>query len=309
MARRRRGSGRAPLRLVALLAALAGVFALGIWLGRGGGRELVARWRAGDSRPAREPSARPSGPRRAPAAAAEAPTRVAEPPGRTAEARVAIVIDDLGRSVEEVDRLLALGVPFSYAVLPFEPRSAEVAARLSAAGAEILVHLPMEPEGGEDPGPNAILERQRPRRVGALTEKAVQAVAGATGLNNHMGSEITADPDAMGAVLDVVAARRLFFLDSRTTAETKAFEWARARGIPAARRDVFLDDDPASGAVAAQLERLLAVARERGAAIAIGHPRAATLAVLERELPRARAAGIEFVPVSFLLERSETLPE
>jgi polysaccharide deacetylase 2 family uncharacterized protein YibQ len=236
-------------------------------------------------------------------------TSVERPPGPAPSARLALVIDDLGRDLAEVDRLLALGVPISYAVLPFETQSEAVALRLREAGAEVLVHLPMEPAGGGDPGPGAVLERLSPRRIAKRTEAAVDALPGATGVNNHMGSRITADESAMGAILDVVARRGLFFLDSRTTAETRAFEWARERGIPATRRDVFLDDDPAEAAVAAQFAAWLEAARTQGAAVAIGHPREATLAVLERELPRARAAGFELVPVSFLLERSESLPE
>jgi polysaccharide deacetylase 2 family uncharacterized protein YibQ len=113
----------------------------------------------------------------------------------------------------------------------------------------------------------------------------------------------------MRAILGVVGGKGLFFLDSRTTAETGAFGWAREAGIPAARRDVFLDDDPDAEKVAAEFARLLELARQRGAAIAIGHPRPATFEVLEREVPRARAAGFEFVPVSYLLERTEALPE
>lgn len=306
MARRR--PGRAFSRFLALLLFGAAVFGVGVWLGqqrgaRGGARRAAPAPAA--ARPQR-PGSRPAAPAPAPPAA---PTVVTEPSGPPTRARVALVIDDLGRSLETADRLLALGAPVTGAVLPFERHSAEVAARLRAGGAEVIVHLPMEPTGDQDPGPQAVLERWRPERIAALTERAIAAVPGAAGLNNHMGSRITADEEPMRAILGVVARHGLYFLDSRTTAETRAFDWAREAGIPAARRDVFLDDDEAPGAIAGQFERLLEQARARGAAIAIGHPHDGTLAVLGREIPAARAAGVEFVPVSYLLERSENLPE
>ncbi len=318
MARRRKG--RSLPRLLLLLAAAAGLFALGLWWGSGHRLSWPSFGRVEPPAPApvasRTPaakarSARPAGPNPstpAPTGANE-PTEVTRPPGPAPQARVALVVDDLGRSLDEVDRLLALGVPFSAAVLPFEPKSAEVAARLRAAGVEVLVHLPMEADGAASPGPNAILERLSPARITELAGRSIDAVPGAAGVNNHMGSRITADAAAIGSILDVVAARKLFFLDSRTTPESRAFDLARERGIPATRRDVFLDSDPQAPAVAAEFVRLLALARERGAAVAIGHPNESTLALLEREIPLARAAGIEFVPVSYLLERSEALPE
>jgi polysaccharide deacetylase 2 family uncharacterized protein YibQ len=315
MARRR--SGRSLARVLALVALCAATFALGLWFGR----ERAPAPRAPSAgAPERAPApARPRVDRRAPAPPVAAPaepgrppaepTEVARPAGPAPQARVALVIDDLGRSLAEADRLLALGAPVSAAVLPFEPRSAAVARRLRAAGAEVLVHLPMEAADAADPGPNAIYEGLDAETVARRTGAAIDAVPGAAGVNNHMGSRATADEATMVAILGVVAERGLYFLDSRTTPDSLAFDRARARGVPAARRDVFLDDDPSPEAVRAQLERLLALARERGAAVAIGHPREATLAVLEQEIPRARAAGIEFVPVSYLLERSETLPE
>jgi polysaccharide deacetylase 2 family uncharacterized protein YibQ len=257
--------------------------------------------------------ARAPAPRRAPPPATVPPraaaTEVAAPTGAGPRARVALILDDFGRSTAESERALALGVPMTYAVLPFEPRSAEVARQLRAAGAEVLVHLPMEAVGAEDPGPRVIATGQSRSRVTRLTERAIEAVPGAAGLNNHMGSLATADARTMGAVLDVVARRGLFFVDSRTSAETGAFDWARERGIAAVRRDVFLDAEPEPAAVAEQFARLLELARAHGAAVAIGHPRPATLEVLAREIPRARAAGVEFVPVSYLLERSEANPE
>ncbi|HLF57221.1 MAG TPA: divergent polysaccharide deacetylase family protein [Thermoanaerobaculia bacterium] len=228
---------------------------------------------------------------------------------RRESARIAIVIDDLGRSLAEVDRLEALGVPLSYAVLPFEPRTREIVQRLRGRRAEILCHLPMAARDGENAGPGAISAELPVRRIKRLTEAALDAVTGAVGVNNHMGSQVTADADAMRAILEVVGKRRLFFLDSRTTAESRAFELARAAGIPAARRTVFLDAEPGVEPVAEAFAELLAIARRDGAAIGIGHPRRTTFELLEREVPAALAAGFEFVPVSYLLESDEGLPE
>lgn len=234
----------------------------------------------------------------------------AEPPSAPAgDALVAVVIDDLGRSVADVGRLAALGVPLTYAVLPFESRTAEVVTELRRRRVETLLHLPMEAANGADPGPGALRLAMSDRELEAGTRAALSAVPGAVGVNNHMGSVLSADRRSMQAVLTVVGANRLFFLDSRTSPDTVAYRSAAELGIPAAERQVFLDPDPAPEAIRNQFHRLLGIARERGAAIAIGHPLPATLAVLGEEIPAARALGYRFVPVSYLLDRPEALPE
>lgn len=239
-----------------------------------------------------------------------APDRRQVPPPEPARgARVALVIDDLGRSLEDVRALGRLGVPVTYAVLPFETRTPEVVAALARQGREILLHLPMEPKNGADPGPGALTGAMSERQLERSTLDALEAVPGAVGVNNHMGSGLSADRRAMRAVLGVLAERGLFFLDSRTTAETVAYREATALGMPAAERQVFLDREVEEGEITRQFHRLLAEARERGSAIAIGHPYPETLAVLRREVPRAVGLGYEFVPVSFLLQRSGGLPE
>jgi hypothetical protein len=234
------------------------------------------------------------------------PTPAAIGPGD--EALVALVIDDLGRSLGDVEALAALGVPVTYAVLPFESRTPEVAASLAGRGAEMLLHLPMEAAGGADPGPGTLLRAMTAAELAAGTRRALAAVPGAVGVNNHMGSVLSADEPSMRAVLAVLGERGLFFLDSRTSPDTIAYRAATDLGIPAAERQVFLDPDPDPEAVRAQFHRLLATARARGAAIAIGHPLPSTLAVLAEEVPRARALGYRFVPVSYLLDRSGDLP-
>ena len=223
--------------------------------------------------------------------------------------RIAIVIDDLGRDETEVEEIERFDVPITYSVLPYEEDTGAVVAELTARGEEMLCHLPMEPEGQGDPGPGALLESMSEEELVVATDRALAAVPGAVGVNNHMGSVLSADPRTMRPVLARLAKKHLFFLDSRTSAKSVGYRLAIELGVPAAERQVFLDDVEEPAAIRAQFARLLALARKKGAAIAIGHPHPNTLAVLADEIPKAVAAGFEIVPVSYLLDRAGELPE
>lgn len=214
------------------------------------------------------------------------------------------MIDDLGRSVAELATIERLGVPMSYAVLPFEEETSQVVSELRRRDAEILLHLPMEPANGEDPGPGALRLGMTAEQLRQSTLAALQAVPGATGVNNHMGSGLSADERSMSTILGVLASRGLFFLDSRTSARSVGYRVAMRLGLPAAERQVFLDSDVRPEAIREQFHRLLGLARSRGAAVAIGHPHPETLAMLAEEIPKARKLGYEFVPVSYLLDRT-----
>jgi len=248
-----------------------------------------------------EPGTSPETPAATPAATT---TTTVVPAGPSHGIRVAVVIDDLGHDIAELRPLEALGVPVTYSVLPYEDQTAEVVAELRRRHAEMLLHLPMEPKNGQNPGPGALLQGMGDDELREKTEAALKAVPGVVGVNNHMGSLLSAEEGPMNAVLGVLAARGLFFLDSRTSAESVGYKVALGLGIPAAERQVFLDGETTPEAIHAQFERLLALARTRGSAIAIGHPHPETLAALAREIPRAKAEGYEFVPVSYLLTRS-----
>lgn len=236
-------------------------------------------------------------------AAVEAKSRPVPPVSGSGRPRISIVIDDLGRSLEEIDTLGRLGVPITYAVLPFESRTPEVVAELARRGAEVLCHLPMEAKGGANPGPGALRSGMGASELETVTRQALAAVPSAVGVNNHMGSEIAADRQALAAVMGVVAEQGLYFLDSRTSADTQAFTVARETGIPAAERQVFLDTIRDRVEIAAQFDRLLTLAEQKGSAIVIAHPYGETLEVLAEKVPEALAKGFEFVPVSALLER------
>lgn len=233
--------------------------------------------------------------------AAATPVTVAS--GAVHGVRVALVIDDLGRSVDDLRLLAALGVPLTYAVLPFETETPAVVAELRRLHAEFLLHLPMEPKNHGNPGPGALLERMTDDELRQKTIAALQAVPGAVGMNNHMGSLLSSEEGPMNTVLAVIGERRLFYLDSRTSGGSVGYKVATELGIPAAERQIFLDDDPGPEAIRAQFQHLLDLARSRGSAIAIGHPHPTTLAVLISEVPKAKAAGYDFVPVSYLLTR------
>jgi polysaccharide deacetylase 2 family uncharacterized protein YibQ len=218
---------------------------------------------------------------------------------------VALVIDDLGERLEDLEPLLSLGVPVTYSVLPFEKHTSEVVTELRKRRVEMLLHLPMEPLNGEDPGPGALRVDMGDVELREKTEAALHAVPGAVGVNNHMGSRMSEDARAMTPVLEVIANHGLFFLDSRTSAESIGYRTARSLGLPAAERHVFLDRDPAPDAIRKQFQRLLDLSRTRGSAVAIGHPLPHTLQVLAEEVPKAREEGFEFVPVSDLLDRGD----
>jgi hypothetical protein len=217
--------------------------------------------------------------------------------------RVAIVFDDLGGQIAPVERLLATGEALTFSVLPFLRHSEDVATRIHEEGREVLLHLPMEPQGypQADPGEGALFTDLPSAELGRRLADDLQAVPYIAGVNNHMGSRFTEDPDAMAVVMEGLRQAGLFFLDSRTTAHSVGPSVAAELGVPWAARDVFLDHDRAQPAVARQIERLIRVAEEHGSAIAIGHPHAETLAALEDALPDLRAAGVTIVPLSDLV--------
>lgn len=223
-------------------------------------------------------------------------------PRRSERPRIALVIDDLGRSTADLDILADLGVTLTYSVLPFESQTPDVVERLRRRGAEILCHMPMEAKGGANPGPGALLLEMSPAELRAAARSALAAVPGAVGVNNHMGSGVSAELEAIAAVLSVLAEENLYYLDSRTSADTLGYSVARRLGIPAAERQVFLDADPSPDAIREQFDRLLEVARDRGSAIAIAHPYQETLDVLAAAVRAAEEQGFEFVAASSLLE-------
>jgi uncharacterized protein len=211
-------------------------------------------------------------------------------------ARLAIILDDLGVDRAAADATFALPYHLTISVLPDRPHSADIAEEAHRRGYQVMLHLPMESVGNQKPESRELRPGMSAREVTALVNQFLQDVPNVVGVNNHQGSQSTADGPLMEALMPVLRDRGLFYIDSRTTAATVAYDTARRLGVHSAFRNVpFLDDVAEVAAVRKQLQLALRGAREKGEAVAIGHPHPATLKALSEVLPQAKGQGVQLV--------------
>ena len=225
------------------------------------------------------------------------------PPGLPPEARIAIVIDDLGQDRRIAMEFLDLDIPLSFSIFPFAPFSQDIAREATQRGRDVLLHLPMEPREypGRNPGKGVLLTTMDKERLLAQLEKDLSAVPYVKGVNNHMGSRFTEDPDLMRLVLEDLKKRNLFFLDSLTTNHSAGLKVSRELGVKAMQRNVFLDNDRDTAKIKARIHELIRIARKNGGAIGIGHPHPETIQAIREVLPSFKENRIELIPVSSLL--------
>jgi polysaccharide deacetylase 2 family uncharacterized protein YibQ len=217
-------------------------------------------------------------------------------------ARLAIILDDLGSDRAAADAIFAMPYPLTVSVLPHHAHSVEIAEQAHRHGYEVLLHLPMQSVGNETREAQELHPGMPADDIPVLFEQMIESVPNATGVNNHQGSEATADPALMEELMPVLQKWNLFYVDSRTTAATVAYDTAQRLGVRSAFRNVpFLDDVREVSAVRKQIELALRGAKEKGEAIAIGHPHPATLEALSEVLPQAEARGVRLVYASDLV--------
>lgn len=231
-------------------------------------------------------------------------TFVPTSPRADRRARVAIVIDDLGEENHISHDLLACDVSLTLSILPFGPYSRRLADEAHRKGMEIILHLPMEPQGypATHPGEGALLSRMSGETLLHQLSKDLEALPHIKGVSNHMGSRFMEDPHQVKTVFAELKKRKLFFFDSGTTPRTVGLQVAKALHLKAAKRTLFLDHGCSENHVRENLERLSRLALSNGEAIAIGHPLPSTVAALKQMVPRMKEKGIEIVPLSELVE-------
>ncbi len=215
--------------------------------------------------------------------------------------KIAIVIDDIGHTANDLSLLRRLGNQVTYAILPLLAYSQYFGELSQETGAEVILHLPMQSETGTIPGPGLITDRMPEDYVREILNHNLNSVPYHTGVNNHMGSRGTANPALMKIILQELKKRRLFFLDSFTTPSSVGVSVANSMKVPSLKRDIFLDNIDTQEAVREKLRELAAIARQNGFAVGIGHYRYNTLTVLNEEIPQLWDAGFEMVSLSDMI--------
>lgn len=220
------------------------------------------------------------------------------PAGPPSRKMAAIIVDDLGYSLEAVQSLCALKKPITVSILPFVPLTLKTAELAREGGLEIMLHLPLEslnrppkktPLGG------TISKGMNRDEIKRDVEACLQQIPWCKGVNNHTGSKITEDLEIMRIILEVVKDKGLYFIDSRTTKNSVAFDLALKLGVPSAMRKVFIDAVESEEGIQAKLVELFQMAREKGRAVGICHARPETLRALQKYIGLAEGYGVELV--------------
>jgi polysaccharide deacetylase 2 family uncharacterized protein YibQ len=217
--------------------------------------------------------------------------------------KIALVIDDMGMNRRNSQRIVDLSGSLTLAYLPYAEDLQKQTSRAADKGHELIVHMPMQPVkmAGNNPGPNALLTALTPEQNLQRLNENLSRFEGYIGLNNHMGSDLTANREALQPIMAEIKRRGLWFLDSRTIGNSVAGPLAEEMGVPYASRDVFLDNAASVQSVLMQLKELEKIARHRGYAVGIGHPHEATITALQQWLPQVQAHGVEIVPLSTII--------
>lgn len=221
--------------------------------------------------------------------------------------QIAIVIDDIGYRQTDFSAL-ELNGQFTYAVVPFAPLTQIMAEKIFASRREIIAHIPMEATSNNHLlGKGALKSSMNEQSTRAQIRLALDNVPYASGINNHMGSKFTTKPKQLTWLMDELAKRQLYFLDSKTTPYSIAERIATERGLQTGHRHVFLDNKLDYDSLDKQFKQLIRIAKRHQLAIAIAHPHPQTVAFLAKIAPRLKALNIDLVPLSTLLPSTTRL--
>lgn len=216
---------------------------------------------------------------------------------------IAIVIDDMGASVKDAERLLAINQPLTFAIIPGLAHSRQVAKVAHEKGRGVMIHIPMEPQGYPQQRleKNGLLLSQSSGDIATRVEAFLQEIPHAGGANNHMGSAFTEHEDKMLPVLDVLKRKGMFFIDSKTSSKSVGYALAGRMGVRTGTRNIFLDNDQSVDKVKEQLRAAALMATKRGSVIAICHPHPGTIQALQELMPELQREGITFVAAAMLV--------
>jgi len=233
------------------------------------------------------------------------PEPIPPPPNRTP--LIAVVIDDMGVDVKRSARAVKnLPAAVTLAYLPYSKNIRGQVASAKEQGHEVMLHMPWQPDRDTaDPGPNHLSTGMTAERLQKNVVANLDGFEGYDGVNNHMGSRFSRFRPGLAIVMAEIKKRGVFFLDSKTTPDSAAEKVAQEYGVPVTHRDVFLDHDEDPQMVGSSLQEVENVARRKGSAVAIGHPKDVTLDNLEPWLATLESKGFRLAPLSDVLKFRE----
>ena len=217
--------------------------------------------------------------------------------------KIAIVVDDMGASPKRTKDIIDIKAPLTASFLTFAPQLDKQVAQSIAAGHEVMLHVPMQPQSKIYVSNDVLTVDMTEMQIAERFKKMLEKIKGIKGVNNHMGSRFTERADKLAPVMKVLAEHNLFFLDSKTTPKSRVEKTAAKYGVRYVHRHVFLDNRDELEYILHQLANTEKVARANGYAIAIGHPKTQTGRALRLWLPTLKEKGIELVPLSTLVNR------
>ena len=217
--------------------------------------------------------------------------------------KVAIVIDDFGYNMSDLDTLFGTRLPVTLSILPNLPYSRRVADMARSKGYEVILHLPLEANDKLAPAePDTIKTDMDEKKITLMLDQEIGTVPGLKGVSNHQGSKATENKTTMCSIIGDLKKRNLYYFDSLVTDKSICKEAAKNIGVPYAKRDMFLDNDQSQDAIEKQVLSLRRFAFRKGSAIAVCHDRKNTIAVLGRMMPELSAEGVEFVSLSDMVK-------
>jgi len=218
--------------------------------------------------------------------------------------KIALIIDDSGYNIQDCDDLKSISYPVTISILPELTYSRDIAACARQYHKGVMLHLPLEPHQNADHYSKGyiITTVMSPQEVRKRFREEAASVPFIEGVNNHMGSAATEDPQLMALLFDQFKKAGLFFIDSRVTSKSICAPLAKRKGIPFAQRDVFLDNQKNREYIEGQFRELAKIARENGYAIGIGHARALTWQIIKEQTEKLSNEGFEIVPVAKLVQ-------
>ncbi len=215
---------------------------------------------------------------------------------------IALIIDDIGYHYENGRSVIELQRPFAYSILPFSPHAEKLAHLANALEKDVMVHLPMEADHANHLlGPGALRFGMSRTEIENSLIDSLAAVPHAVGVNNHMGSKLTREPEPMRWLMHAIHERgELFFVDSKTTSHSVALSSALRADIASTVRDAFLDNVQTRPHIEEQLRKLVAEAKRKGHALGIAHPHPTTIGVLRDWEPSV--TGVRLVAIGDYIE-------